>query len=189
VGRQQCVLDLAFLLLPLIDLDPGDNDPELSGCGRIVEYGYGILRRHHRLPSTMLVFDLKFRYRCQQCRCIDGFRIRSGYQAASGNPAAAGVILRQHLDEAGIGVLRGVSSDPGIALPLKRDLGQAARSFYHREHGQISADAAGEIGPIRAGRSGKENPTYHHSVAGYLKVGQLYPAGDTGMLTARPGPV
>jgi hypothetical protein len=45
------------------------------GCGWIVEYGYGTLQRLHHLPSTMLVFDLQFRDRCKQCRCIDGFRI------------------------------------------------------------------------------------------------------------------
>jgi hypothetical protein len=73
-------------LLRLIDLDPHDIiQVNCPGCGWIVEYGYGGLQRHHHLPSTMLVFDLQFRYRCQQCRCIDGFRITIWDERARGD--------------------------------------------------------------------------------------------------------
>jgi hypothetical protein len=63
-------------LLRLIDLDPNDIvQVSCPGCGYIVEYSHGTLQRRHHLPSTMLVFDLQFRYRCKQGRCIDRFRI------------------------------------------------------------------------------------------------------------------
>jgi hypothetical protein len=63
-------------LLRLIDLDPRDIvQVNCPGCGWLAEYTYGMLQRLHHLPSTMLVFDLQFRYRCKQCNCTSGFRI------------------------------------------------------------------------------------------------------------------
>jgi hypothetical protein len=59
-------------------LDLGKNDTIsvwCPGCGVTTEYGYGGLQRHHRIPSTTLVFDLQFWLRCRQCNCRDGFRI------------------------------------------------------------------------------------------------------------------
>jgi hypothetical protein len=47
-----------------------------------------MLQRHHHLPSTMLVFDLQFRYRCKQCNCTNGFRITVWDDRARGIPSA-----------------------------------------------------------------------------------------------------
>jgi hypothetical protein len=44
-------------------------------CGRIVEIPHGYLQRRHGLPSTMLIYDRQFRFRCRHCNCRRGFRI------------------------------------------------------------------------------------------------------------------
>ena len=61
--------------LRLIDLSPHDTVVVRCECGRIVEYLPGVLPRLHRVPSTTLVHDLQYRFRCSRCGRRSGFGI------------------------------------------------------------------------------------------------------------------
>jgi hypothetical protein len=61
--------------LRLFDLAPHETVVVRCECGRITEYGRGLLQRHHRIPSDTLVYDLQFRLRCQHCNRVMGFEI------------------------------------------------------------------------------------------------------------------
>jgi hypothetical protein len=61
--------------LRLLDLSPHDTIVVQCGCGRIVEYLPGVLPRLHRVPSTTLVYDLHYRFRCSRCNRRSGFGI------------------------------------------------------------------------------------------------------------------
>jgi hypothetical protein len=61
--------------LRLFDLASYETISVLCGCGRIVEYGADFFQRRYRLPSDTLVYDLRYRLRCQHCTRRQGFRI------------------------------------------------------------------------------------------------------------------
>jgi hypothetical protein len=61
--------------LRLIDLAPHDTIVITCECGRIAEYMHGALQRLHRIPSTTLVHDLQYRFRCRHCSRGRGFKI------------------------------------------------------------------------------------------------------------------
>lgn len=61
--------------LRLFDLTPDEAIIVRCACGRITEYGPGLLQRLHRIPSDTLIYDLQYRLRCQQCNRRDGFDI------------------------------------------------------------------------------------------------------------------
>ena len=44
-------------------------------CGRIAQYGPGVLQRLYRVPSDTLVSDLRFRLRCRNCNGRDSFEV------------------------------------------------------------------------------------------------------------------
>lgn len=49
----------------LYDLRPDQDVFVRCPCGRVVQYQYGVLQKKHRLPSDMLVYDLRWRLRCE----------------------------------------------------------------------------------------------------------------------------
>jgi hypothetical protein len=61
--------------LRLFDLVPHETVSVRCGCGRIIEYGADYFQRRYRLPSGMLVFDLRYRLRCAHGTRRRGFRI------------------------------------------------------------------------------------------------------------------
>jgi hypothetical protein len=61
--------------LRLLDLAPHEAIIVRCECGRITEYGHGLLQRLHRVPSDTLIYDLQFRLRCRHCNRRDGFDI------------------------------------------------------------------------------------------------------------------
>jgi hypothetical protein len=61
--------------LRLFDLAPYEAILVRCECGRMTEYGPGLLQRLHRIPSSTLIYDLQYRLRCQQCNRRDGFDI------------------------------------------------------------------------------------------------------------------
>jgi hypothetical protein len=73
--------------LRLFDLEPHEVIVVRCGCGRITEYGRGLLQRLHRVPSDMLVYDLQFRLRCRQCNRTHGFAISLADERQRGNSA------------------------------------------------------------------------------------------------------
>jgi hypothetical protein len=44
-------------------------------CGQTAHFLPGFLQRRYRLPSDLLVHDLKFRLRCSKCRSKDRFTV------------------------------------------------------------------------------------------------------------------
>ena len=61
--------------LRLFDLAPHEAILVRCECGRMTEYGPGLLQRLHRIPSDTLIYDLQVRLRCQHCNRRDGFDI------------------------------------------------------------------------------------------------------------------
>ena len=61
--------------LRLYDLSPWEAIIVRCACGRMSEYGPGLLQRLHRLPSGTLIFDLQARLRCQHYNRRNGFDI------------------------------------------------------------------------------------------------------------------
>ncbi len=59
----------------LWDLKHGHKLVVTCGCGRITHFLPGFLERHYRLPSDMLVYDLRYRLRCGKCNSRDRFEI------------------------------------------------------------------------------------------------------------------
>jgi hypothetical protein len=55
------------LSLRLGDLKPHETIVVRCRCGRSAEFLQGYLQKKHRIPSNVLVYDLKFRLKCQQC--------------------------------------------------------------------------------------------------------------------------
>jgi len=62
-------------LLRLLDLALHEIIVVSCPCGRIAEYGPGVLQRLYRIPSDLLVYDLQFRLRCRHCNRRSGFRV------------------------------------------------------------------------------------------------------------------
>jgi hypothetical protein len=61
--------------LRLLDLEPHDTIVVRCQCGRIVEFLPGFLPLHHQIPSTTLVYDLQYRFKCRRCGRRSGFKI------------------------------------------------------------------------------------------------------------------
>jgi hypothetical protein len=61
--------------LRLFDLAPFEAILVRCECGRMTEYGPGLLQRLHRIPSDTLIYDLQYRLRCQHCNRRDEFDI------------------------------------------------------------------------------------------------------------------
>jgi hypothetical protein len=77
--------------LRLIDLAPHDTIVIRCECGRIVEYLSGVLPRLHKVPSTTLVYDLQYRFRCSRCGRHSGFRISLRDERDRGDNSKNGV--------------------------------------------------------------------------------------------------
>jgi hypothetical protein len=55
-------------------------------CGRIAQFGPGVLQRLYRVPSDTLVYDLRFRLRCSRCNAKRGFEV-TVVEPLAGRPA------------------------------------------------------------------------------------------------------
>jgi hypothetical protein len=73
--------------LRLYDLAPHETIRIRCRCGRMVEFMYGVLQRRHHMRSDTLLFDLQFRFRCQNCNLKSGFRISIYSERYRGNAA------------------------------------------------------------------------------------------------------
>jgi hypothetical protein len=79
--------------LRLIDMAPHDTIVMRCQCGRVVEYLYGYLQRHYRVPSSTLIFDMQFRFRCRQCNGRRRFQISLVDERQRGMPGAGERII------------------------------------------------------------------------------------------------
>jgi hypothetical protein len=61
--------------LQLWDVRDGQKIVVTCTCGQIAHFLPGVLRRLHKLPSDTLVYDLRYRLRCQKCRSRDHFTV------------------------------------------------------------------------------------------------------------------
>jgi hypothetical protein len=59
----------------LWDVRDGQKIVVTCTCGQIAHFLPGVLQRLHKMPSDTLVYDLRYRLRCQKCRSRDQFTV------------------------------------------------------------------------------------------------------------------
>jgi hypothetical protein len=77
----------------LVDIKPGETIIARCHCGHCAEFPYGHLQRHHKLPSSTLIFDLQFKMRCKACKSAGPFRIALLDERFRGNPGSERIIV------------------------------------------------------------------------------------------------
>jgi len=60
-------------LLRYLDLEPRANIIVRCPCGRTTEFTHGWFQTRYGIPSSALIYDLQFRFRCTHCRRKRGF--------------------------------------------------------------------------------------------------------------------
>jgi hypothetical protein len=78
--------------LCLFDLAADERVVVKCRCGSIVEYPEDLLQRRYRIPSSTLIFDLQYRFRCRHCNATKGFAIQ-----VCGDPTGNSSIPRREL--------------------------------------------------------------------------------------------
>jgi hypothetical protein len=79
--------------MKLADIKRGETLIVRCDCGHCSEFPYGHLQRHHKLPSSTLIFDLQFRLRCQKCKSTGPFRISLLDERFRGDPGGERIVV------------------------------------------------------------------------------------------------